>query len=193
MQLKDFCFCQFRGYPQILRTQKIPADPMVDPNPKTPVSFFPRHRGGGSTVRGSQLFEGGEQVSVAELQGRVHLLHIRELPPEVVARPLPVLLTVAWQGKDFISLHFKTYSQCSGSMAFWTGSGSADPCLWLMNSDPAIFITDLQDANKASFEKKKFFCLQFFEGTFTSFFKDKKSKRSQKTVGIKVFLTIFAC
>ncbi len=28
--------------------------------------------------------------------------------------------------------------------------------------------------------------------TFTSFFKDKKSKRSHKTVGIKVFLTIFA-
>jgi hypothetical protein len=33
-----------------------------------------------------------------------------------------------------------------------------------------------------------FFCLLLFEGTFTSFFKDKKSKRSQKPVGIKVFL-----
>ncbi len=30
------------------------------------------------------------------------------------------------------------------------------------------------------------------EGTFTSFFKDKKSKKSHKTVEIKVFLTIFA-
>jgi hypothetical protein len=29
-------------------------------------------------------------------------------------------------------------------------------------------------------------------GTFTTFFKDKKSKRSHKTVGIKVFLTSFA-
>ncbi len=38
--------------------------------------------------------------------------------------------------------------------------------------------------------KKKFFCLLLFEGTFTSLFKDKKSKRSHKTVGIKVFLTI---
>jgi hypothetical protein len=28
--------------------------------------------------------------------------------------------------------------------------------------------------------KKKFFCLLLFEGTFTSFYKDKKSKRSQK-------------
>jgi hypothetical protein len=31
-----------------------------------------------------------------------------------------------------------------------------------------------------------------FEGTFTSFFKDKKSNRSHKTVGITVFLAIFA-
>jgi hypothetical protein len=36
-------------------------------------------------------------------------------------------------------------------------------------------------------------CLLPFEGTFTSFFKDKKSKRSHKAVGIKIFLTIFAC
>jgi len=38
----------------------------------------------------------------------------------------------------------------------------------------------------------KFSCLSLFEGTFTSFLKDKKSKRSQKTVGIKVFLSVFA-
>jgi hypothetical protein len=41
-------------------------------------------------------------------------------------------------------------------------------------------------------KKKKFSCLLLFEGTFTSFLKDKKSKRSHKTVEIKVFLTIFA-
>ncbi len=45
-------------------------------------------------------------------------------------------------------------SQCCGSMTFWCGSGSADPCLWLMDPDPdadpdpSIFIIDLQDANK---------------------------------------------
>jgi hypothetical protein len=39
--------------------------------------------------------------------------------------------------------------------------------------DPAIFVTDLQDADKKQF-KKKFFCLILFAGTFTSFFKDKK-------------------
>ncbi len=35
--------------------------------------------------------------------------------------------------------------------------------------------------------KKKIFCLLLFKCTFTSFFNDKKSKRSHKTVGIKVF------
>jgi hypothetical protein len=43
------------------------------------------------------------------------------------------------------------------------------------------FLNDLQDANKKLIFKK-FFCLLLFEGTFTSFFKDKKSKRSHKAV-----------
>jgi hypothetical protein len=44
--------------------------------------------------------------------------------------------------------------------------------------DPAIFVIDLQDANKKLIYKN--FCLLLFEGTFTSFFTDKKSKRCQK-------------
>jgi hypothetical protein len=44
-----------------------------------------------------------------------------------------------------------------------------------MDLDPAIFVIDLQDANKKRIKKK--ICLLLFEGTFTSFFKDKKSKR----------------
>jgi hypothetical protein len=62
-----------------------------------------------------------------------------------------------------------------------------------MDPDPAIFIIDLPDADNKKLVKKKFFCLLLFEGTFTSFLKDKKSKRSHKTEGIKVFLTILAC
>ena len=38
----------------------------------------------------------------------------------------------------------------------------------------------------------KFFRWLLFEGIFRSFFIDIKSKRSHKTIGIKVFLTIFA-
>ncbi len=60
-----------------------------------------------------------------------------------------------------------------------------------MDPDPAIFVIDLQGPNQKLIFKK-FFCLLLFEGTFTSFFKDKKSKRSHKTIGIKVFLIIFA-
>jgi hypothetical protein len=48
-----------------------------------------------------------------------------------------------------------------------------------LDPDPAIFVFDLQDANKKQFISY-FICLFFFEGTFTSFFKDKKSKRVTK-------------
>ncbi len=58
--------------------------------------------------------------------------------------------------------------------------------------DPTNFIIDLQDAIQKLIFYKKFFCILLFEGTFTSFFKGKKSKRSHKIVEIKVFLTIFA-
>jgi hypothetical protein len=51
---------------------------------------------------------------------------------------------------------------------------------------------DLHDANKKIIFSKMFFCILLFEGTSTSFFKGKKSKRSHKTVEIKAFLTIFA-
>jgi hypothetical protein len=61
-----------------------------------------------------------------------------------------------------------------------------------MDPDPAIFLVDLQDANKKLIYEEKKFLLITFEGTFTSFFKDKKFSRSQKTVGIQCFLTIFA-
>ena len=56
-----------------------------------------------------------------------------------------------------------------------------------VDQDPAIFVIDLQEANKKQIFMK-FFCFYLSEGTFTSFFKDKKSKRSHKAVGIKVLL-----
>jgi hypothetical protein len=45
---------------------------------------------------------------------------------------------------------------------------------------------------KIKFKKKFLLITVLFEVTFTSFSKDKKSKRTRKAVGIKVFLTIFA-
>ncbi len=77
-----------------------------------------------------------------------------------------------------------TTSQCFGSMTFWCGSGSADPCLLLMDPDPAIFVIDLQEANK----KLVFLRITFWRYILYHFSKMKKSKRSHKTGVIKVFL-----
>jgi hypothetical protein len=57
--------------------------------------------------------------------------------------------------------------------------------------DPAIFVIDLPKMPTKSKFFKKFFCLLLFEAMYI-IFKDKKSKRSHKAVGIKVFLTFFA-
>jgi hypothetical protein len=43
--------------------------------------------------------------------------------------------------------------------------------------DPAIFVIDLQDASKKLIFLTQIFLLLFFEGTITSFFKDKKSHK----------------
>ncbi len=46
--------------------------------------------------------------------------------------------------------------------------------------DPAIFIIDLQDANEKLIFLIQFFCILLFEGTFTSFIKDKSQKEVTK-------------
>ncbi len=73
-----------------------------------------------------------------------------------------------------IWMQYTLSRQCCGSMTFWYGSGYADPCLWLMDpdpaQDPAIFVIDLQDANSL--------------GTILL--------KSHKTLGINPILTIFA-
>jgi hypothetical protein len=53
--------------------------------------------------------------------------------------------------------------QRCGSMTFWGGSGSADPCLFI----------DLQYASKKNNFLTHFFFFLLFEATFTSFYKDK--------------------
>ena len=59
-----------------------------------------------------------------------------------------------------------------------------------MYPDPALFVSDLEDANNNKKFSPNFFCLLLFEGTFT-FFKDKKSKRSHKAVVIMIFSYYF--
>ncbi len=113
-------------------------------------------------------------------------------------RPAPQPSLRFWRGKCYDLMHLETVAfkillyisvnQCCGSMTFWYGSGSAGPCLWLKDPDPAIFVIDLQDANK----KLKSFSAYFFLKVHLHHFKDKKSKRCHTTAGIMVLFTIFA-
>ena len=62
-----------------------------------------------------------------------------------------------------------------------------------MDPDPAIFVIDLQDANKKLFKKKVFLLIMYLLKVHLHHFsRIKKATRSHKTVGVKVFLTIFA-
>ncbi len=107
-----------------------------------------------------------------------------------IAAPAPFYLSQTlkkfyWEKKIMIAQEvFENCYQCCGSMPFWggSGSGSSDPCLWLMDPDPdpAMFVIDLQDVIKKLIFEHNFFCLLLFIATFTSFFKDKKSKRVTK-------------
>jgi hypothetical protein len=62
-----------------------------------------------------------------------------------------------------------------------------------MDPDPAIFVIDLlkmATRNYGNFLKS--FSAYYFLKVHVHHFNDKKSKRSHKAVGIKVFLTFFA-
>ncbi len=63
-----------------------------------------------------------------------------------------------------------------------SGSGSADPCLWLMDSDPdpSIFIIDLQDTNKKTIKKNSFPAYYFLKVLLHHFSKIKSQKEVTK-------------
>jgi hypothetical protein len=61
-----------------------------------------------------------------------------------------------------------------------------------MDPDPSIFIIDLQDAYKNKFKKKFFLHIIFKVPVLLHHFSKVKSKKKVSTIGIKVFLTIFA-
>ncbi len=70
------------------------------------------------------------------------------------------------------SLRVSGYKQCCGSMTFWCGSGSADPCLWLMDPDPdpAIFVIDLKrHQQKTSFSAYHFLKIHLHHKTGKGF------------------------
>ncbi len=72
------------------------------------------------------------------------------------------------------------FNQCFGSMTFWYRSGSGDPCLWVMDPDPAIFVIDLQDANKklifSTFFSKFFLLISFWRYIYWNHFSKTKKE-----------------
>ncbi len=91
------------------------------------------------------------------------------------------------------------FAQCSGSITFWCGSRSADPCLWLMNPDP-----DPDPGSGSCYfrhrpsrcqQKTKFFFPAYYflkiRYIYIFFLKIKSLKESQNSRN-QVFFTIFA-
>jgi len=68
-------------------------------------------------------------------------------------------------------------------MTFWGGSGSADPCLLLMDPDPdpAIFVINLQDASKKLFFNKIQSAYYFLRLHLPNFSKINSQKESQNS------------
>ena len=92
--------------------------------------------------------------------------------------------------KRFINLIDLSYweGQCCGSMIDWygSGSGSADPCLYLIDPDPAIFVIDLQDANKKLI--KKSFPAYYYLKVYLHNFSKIKSQKGKTPNYDRVFM-----
>ncbi len=73
------------------------------------------------------------------------------------------------------------FQQCCGSMTFWRGSGSGCGSMPLINGSVSFYLHHWPSRcqQKTKFFKK-FSCVLLFEGTFTSFFGDKKVKKKSQ-------------
>jgi hypothetical protein len=100
--------------------------------------------------------------------------------------PIPALSSVRTHD---ILVQIRMRIRILGSAPLTNGSGcgaDADP-----TPDPVLFLSiKMPTKNNFSLSVLMLFPV---EDTFTSFFKDKRSYRSHKTVDIKVFLPFFAC
>ncbi len=95
-------------------------------------------------------------------------------------------------------LQYDSFDQRCVSVTYLLGASNQDPRIRTTDSRIRILlfssVADKMPTKKKFFFFSKPFCLLLFEGpTFTSVFKDKKSKRSKIIVEINVFLTFFAC
>ncbi len=61
------------------------------------------------------------------------------------------------------------------------GAGSADSCLWRVDPDPAIFVIDLQNANKKLIIKKSFLLYVLWRYNYINFQREKVKKKPKNS------------
>ncbi len=62
---------------------------------------------------------------------------VQSIYVRMILIPVPYLVSTIWKNARIFTATYLLHSQCCGYMTFWYGSrsGSADPCLWLMDPD----------------------------------------------------------
>jgi hypothetical protein len=88
---------------------------------------------------------------------------------------------------------YRNDKQCSGSMTFWCGSGSADPCLKLMDPDPnpdLLFLSlTFKMPTKNKFFKKVFLYITFLRYLYI-IFKVKKMSQNRRNQGFSYYICL---
>jgi hypothetical protein len=99
-----------------------------------------------------------------------------------------ILAVAGFLGAVFRIHNILVWIRIRRSMPLTNGSGSADPCLWLIDpvSDPSIFVIDLQDASK-----KLIFSACYFLKVHSHYFSMKKSQKKSQNSMIQVFSYYF--
>ncbi len=100
------------------------------------------------------VLSGGRLLYIIFIYEYITVLRIRDVYPRarilIFTRPGSWIPDPGSNNNNKRGVNKNCCLTCCGSMTFscGSGSGSADPCMWLLDPDPAIFIIDLQDANK---------------------------------------------
>ncbi len=86
-----------------------------------------------------------------------HFIYLRYIGVLIATFDLPIhAFHFAINNLKCFPIERNNCTQCCGSMTFWGGSGSADPCLRILiriririlETNTSIFVIDLQDASK---------------------------------------------
>jgi hypothetical protein len=107
------------------------------------------------------------------------VLLVGELVERLLTKPEGGVQAVYLKTEDIVT--GLSLQQCCGSMKLWYWSGSVDPHLWLMDPDPAIFVSDLQDVNKINFFFLSLWLITFWRYIYIIFHRQKVKKKSQNS------------